>query len=66
MQELEKILEEIDEVAFYIDSYYIREELRDQGDLYVSFSDMNEIIRKHMNDGWIPSKKFAGSTQNGR
>lgn len=51
MQELEKILEEIDEVAFYIDSYYIREELRDQGDLYVSFSDMNEIIRKHMNDG---------------
>lgn len=57
MQKLEKILEEIDEVAFHIDSYYIRKELRDQEDLYVSFSDMNEIIRKHMNDGWIPSKK---------
>lgn len=57
MRELEKILEEIDEVAFHIDSHYIRKELRDQEDLYVSFSDMNGIIRKHINDGWIPSKK---------
>ena len=52
MQELEKILEEIDrEVEEYMEI--------DFGDEYnAGFKDMakmaEKIIRKHMNDGWIP------------
>lgn len=34
----EKILEEIDEKAFFISAYYIRERLRDNEDIYVSFN----------------------------
>ena len=53
MQELEKILEEIEKEAICISSYYVSEKFRDKEDLYVPLSDVNNIIRKHMNDGWI-------------
>ena len=54
MQELEKILEEIEKEAICISSYYVSEKFRDKEDLYVPLSDINDVIRKHMNDGWIP------------
>ena len=62
MQELEKILEEIDEIKVGFDT-----ECRSECDLYdwscgacVGECDeyikerAKDIIRKHMNDGWIP------------
>lgn len=54
MQELEKILEEIKKEAICISSYYVCEKFRDREDLYVTLSDVKDIIRKHINDGWIP------------
>ena len=55
MQELEKILEEINEASFPL-------ELLGEGDTrFITVSLVEEIIRKHMNDGWIsveePPKK---------
>ena len=50
MQELEKILEEIEKEAICISSYYVSEKFRDKEDSYVPLSDVNNIIRKHMND----------------
>lgn len=50
MQELEKILEEIEKEVICISSYYVSEKFRDKEDLYVPLSDVNNIIRKHMND----------------
>lgn len=47
MQELEKILEEIDDHA-------IEFEVFGASDDYISVGWVKEIIRKHMNDGWIP------------
>ena len=54
MQGLEKILEEIEKEAICISSYYVSEKFRDKEDLYVPLSDVNDVIRKLMNDGWIP------------
>lgn len=54
MQELEKILEEMEEESVGIGAYYVLKEYRDEEDLYVSLSYVKDIIRKHMNDGWIP------------
>ena len=55
MRELEKILEEINEASFPL-------ELLGEGDTrFITVSLVEEIIRKHMNDGWIsvgePPKK---------
>ena len=50
MLELEKILEEIEKEAICISSYYVSEKFRDKEDSYVPLSDVNNIIRKHMND----------------
>ena len=48
MQELEKILEEINEESFPL-------ELLGEGDTrFITVSLVEDIIRKHMNDGWIP------------
>ena len=48
MQELEKILKEINEASFPL-------ELLGEGDTrFITVSLVEEIIRKHMNDGWIP------------
>ena len=48
MQELEKILEEINEASFPL-------ELLGEGDTrFITVSLVEDIIRKHMNDGWIP------------
>ena len=47
MQELEKILEEIDNHA-------VEFELFGTSDDYISVGWVKDIIRKHMNDGWIP------------
>ena len=48
MKELEKILEEINEASFPL-------ELLGEGDTrFITVSLVEKIIRKHMNDGWIP------------
>ena len=47
MQELEKILEEID-------AHAIEFELFGTSDDYISVGWVKDIIRKHMKDGWIP------------
>ena len=47
MRELEKILEEINEASFPL-------ELLGEGDTrFITVSLVEEIIRKHMNDGWV-------------
>lgn len=48
MQELEKILEEIDDLPVITDM--------DDGCL-LKYVDVEDIIRKHMNDGWIPVER---------
>ena len=55
MQELEKILEEIDEtIDRYGKNQYIDEKVTD---LCYGMNLAKQIIRKHMNDGWIPVEK---------
>ena len=52
MQELEKILEEIDEtIERYGENPYIDGKVTD---LCYGLNIAKDIIRKHMNDGWIP------------
>ena len=52
MQELEKILEEIDEtIERYGKNPYIDEKVTD---LCYGLNIAKDIIRKHMNAGWIP------------
>ena len=52
MQELKKILEEIDEtIERYGKNPYIDEKVTD---LCYGLNIAKDIIRKHMNDGWIP------------
>ena len=48
MQELEKILEEIIKKSFCVE---IREY---ESETVVLIDDVEEILEKHMNDGWIP------------
>ena len=52
MQELEKILEEID-------AHAIEFEIFGTSDDYISVGWVKDIIRKHMNDGWIPVEKYG-------
>lgn len=47
MQELKKILEEIDAHAIEFEAFGVSDE-------YISINWVKDIIRKHMNDGWIP------------
>ena len=47
MQELDKILEEID-------AHAIEFEIFGTSDDYISIGWVKDIIRKHVNDGWIP------------
>ena len=55
MQELEKILEEIGEtIERYGKNPYIDEKVTD---LCYGLNIAKDIIRKHMNDGWIPVEK---------
>lgn len=49
MQELEKILEEIDKAT---DEYGMVDYINDEP--VISKSQAKNIIRRHMNDGWIP------------
>lgn len=52
MYVLEKILEEIDEaIARYGENPYIDEKVTD---LCYGLNLAKDIVRKHMNDGWIP------------
>ena len=48
MQELEKIMEEIDDLPVITDM--------DDGCL-LKYADVEDIIRKHMNDDWIPAEE---------
>ena len=51
MQELEKILEEINRrINEYVDHDYVR----GSGDVVKGLNIAKSIVRKHMNDGWIP------------
>ena len=50
MQVLEKILEEIDAHAIEFETFGISDD-------YISVEWVKEIIRKHMNGGWIPVNK---------
>ena len=51
MQELEKILEEVNRrINEYVDHDYVR----GSGDVVKGLSIAKSIVRKHMNDGWIP------------
>ena len=50
MKELEKILEEIEENKHII-------EIFGRGVYFVPLEATKQIIRKHMNDGWIPVEK---------
>lgn len=52
MQELEKILEEID-------AHAIEFEIFGTSDDYISVGWVKAIIRKHMNDGWLPVEKYG-------
>ena len=53
MRELEKILEEINEASFPL-------ELLGEGDTrFITVSLVEKIIRKHMDDGWIPVDKYG-------
>ena len=52
MQELEKILEEIDKAT---DEYGMVDYINDEP--VISKKQAKDIIRKHMNDGWIPVKE---------
>ena len=55
MQELQKILKEIDEtIERYGKNPYIDEKVTD---LCYGLNLAKDIIRKHMNDGWIPVEK---------
>lgn len=47
---LEKIMEEIDDLPVITDM--------DDGCL-LKYADVEDIIRKHMNDGWIPVEKYG-------
>ena len=47
MQELEKILEEIEKNKHIV-------EIFGRGAFFVPLEAVKQIIRKHMNDGWIP------------
>ncbi len=51
MQELEKVLEEINR---RIDEYVDHDYVRGSGDVVKGLSIAKSIIRKHMNNGWIP------------
>lgn len=50
MQELEKILEEIDAHAIEFETFGVSDD-------YISVGWVKEIIRKHMNDGWISAEE---------
>ena len=52
MQVLEKILEEIDAHAIEFETFGISDD-------YISVGWVKEIIRKHMNDGWLPVEKYG-------
>ena len=52
MQELEKILEEIDAHAIEFETFGISDD-------YISVGWVKAIIRKHMNDGWLPVEKYG-------
>ena len=54
MQELEKILEEIN---YRINEYVDHDYVRGSGDVVKGLSIAKSIVRKHMNDGWIPVKE---------
>ena len=54
MRELEKILEEIDKAT---DEYGMVDYINDEP--VISKNQAKDIIRKHMNDGWIPVDKYG-------
>ena len=53
MQELEKILEEIEQRV----NYYKEHATHEYVDICAGLREAEGIIRKHMNDGWIPVER---------
>lgn len=63
MKELEKILEEINR---RIDEYVDHDYVRGSGDVVKGLSIAKSIIRKHINDGWIPvEERLPEKPENG-
>ena len=58
MQELEKILEEIEAHAIEFEAFGVSDD-------YISVGWVKEIIRKHMNDGWIPVEERKNESATG-
>ena len=56
MQELDKMVGEICENAFFMDDDLVKEKNRDENKLYISFSKLKKIIFSYLmhDDGWIP------------
>ena len=54
MQELEKVLKEIDKAT---DEYGMVDYINDEP--MISKKQAKDIIRKYMNDGWIPVEKYG-------
>ena len=63
MQELEKILEEIEQRV----NYYKEHATLEYVDICAGLREAEGIIRKHMNDGWMPveDEEIAKELQNG-
>ena len=60
MQELDKILNEIDErIEYAKKAYIINEDLEVYLMYKKTLEESKAIIRKHMNDGWIPVEKYG-------
>ena len=55
MQELEKILEEIEQRV----NYYKEHATLEYVDICAGLREAEGIIRKHMNDGWLPVEKYG-------
>ena len=55
MQELEKIMEEIEQRV----NYYKEHATLEYVDICAGLREAEGIIRKHMNDGWIPVEKYG-------
>ena len=62
MQEIEKILEEIDERI----NYYRDNAIMEYVDVCAGLRETQKIIRKHMNDGWISTEERLPKNKGGK
>ena len=58
MYELEKILRELEEFTFEAEVYNNDFE-GEEFDNLICLGDVKDVLKKHMNDGWIPVEKYG-------